>query len=220
MHQQILILGSTGRTGQWLLAEALNRGFRVSVLVRDKSKIEPQPNLTIFEGNPYRYEDLEVAAANCNIVLSALNISRTNDFLWAKLRTPTDFLSQTMRNIIEISQKMPIDKLIFTSAWGVAETIGDIPFWFRWLVQSSNIGVAYRDHAVQEHLAEKSGLNYMAVRPVALTNNTDSQMIRVTTTNNKPKPSLTIGRKTVAKFMLDNLDKTMYFNQKPVISKA
>jgi nucleoside-diphosphate-sugar epimerase len=220
MNQQILILGSTGRTGQWLLTEALNRGFRVSVLVRDKTKIKSQPNLTIFEGSPYNYSDLEVAAANCNIVLSALNISRTSDFPWAKLRTPSDFLSQTMRNIIELNQKIPIDKLIFTSAWGVAETIGDIPFWFRWLIQSSNIGVAYRDHAIQEQLAEKSGLNYMAVRPVGLTNDTDNQTIRVTTANNKPKPSLTISRKTVAKFMLDNLDKTMYFNQKPIISKA
>ncbi len=220
MNQQLLILGSTGRTGRWLLAEALNRGFRVSVLVRDKSKIESQPNLTIFEGSPYHRQDLERAAANCNIVLSALNISRNSDFPWAKLRTPTDFLSQTMCNIIEISQKMPIDKLIFTSAWGVAETIGDIPFWFRWLIEHSNIGVAYRDHAVQEQLAEKSGLNYMAVRPVALTNDTDSQTIKVTTSNNKPKPSLTISRKAVAKFMLDNLDKTMYFNQKPIISKA
>jgi hypothetical protein len=192
----------------------------VNVLVRDKSKIKPQPNLTIFEGTPYNYSDLEMAAANCTIVLSALNISRTNDFPWANLRTPPDFLSQTMRNIIEINKSTPIDKLIFTSAWGVSETLADIPFWFRWLIESSNIGVAYQDHAIQEQLAESSGLNYMAVRPVGLTNDIDNEMIKVTTANNKPKPSLTISRKSVAKFMLDNLDKTMYFNQKPVISKA
>jgi putative NADH-flavin reductase len=220
MNQQILILGSTGRTGQWLLTEALSRGFRVSVLVRDKSKVKPQQNLTIFEGSPYSYPDLEVAATNCNIVLSALNVSRTNDFPWASLRTPANFLSQTMRNIIQLNQKLAIDKMIFVSAWGVAETINDIPFWFRWLIQSSNIGVAYRDHEIQEQLAQQSGMNYMAVRPVGLTDSTENQLIKVTLANNKPKPSLTISRRTVAKFMLDNLDKTMYFNQKPIISKV
>jgi putative NADH-flavin reductase len=112
MKPQILILGSTGRTGKWLLEEALQRGYAVNVLVRDASKILPQTHLTVFEGKPDATADLQKAAKGCEAVLSTLNISRTSDFPWARLRASSDFLSKTMQNIA----KTGVKRVIFTSA--------------------------------------------------------------------------------------------------------
>jgi putative NADH-flavin reductase len=218
MKPTILILGSTGRTGKWLLDEALKRGYSVNVLVRNKSKILSHTQLRIFEGNPSNKNNLAEAVEGCEIVLSALNISRNSDFPWAKLRASESFLSQTMQNLIEIGASGKLKKVIFTSAWGVNETKKDIPWWFRWLIDNSNIGVAYQDHERQEKLLDNTLLNYTAVRPVGLTNSLATQKVRVTLENNTPIPNLTISRLTTAKFMLDCLEQNLYNRQKPIIS--
>ena len=218
MKPTILILGSTGRTGKWLLDEALKRGYSVNVLVRNKSKILSHTQLRIFEGTPYDKNNLTEAVEGCEIVLSALNISRNSDFPWAKLRASESFLSQTMQNLIEIGASGKLKKVIFTSAWGVNETKKDIPWRFRWLIDNSNIGVAYRDHERQEKLLDNATLNYTAVRPMGLTNSLATQKVRVTLENNTPTPNLTISRLTTAKFMLDRMEQNLYNRQKPIIS--
>ena len=49
-------------------------------------------------------------------------------------------------------------RLVLTSAWGAGETAAEIPGWFRWFIQNSNIGPAYRDHERQEALPGEVGM--------------------------------------------------------------
>ncbi|MEZ4900422.1 MAG: NAD(P)H-binding protein [Spirosomataceae bacterium] len=126
MKLQILLLGATGRTGQLLLQEAIQRNYTIHVLVRDPAKISSHPNLTIFEGSPANLPALQKAALGCEAILSTLNISRKNDFPWSKLRTPTHFLSEVIKNILQTD----IQRVIVTSAWGVAETKKIFPSGF------------------------------------------------------------------------------------------
>ncbi|MEI9911535.1 MAG: NAD(P)H-binding protein [Bacteroidota bacterium] len=91
---RILILGATGRTGKLVAEQALQRGHTVHALVRDKNKVKlNHADLTLFEGQPADRAALANAMKGCEAILSALNISRTSDFPWAKLRSPKDFLS-------------------------------------------------------------------------------------------------------------------------------
>jgi uncharacterized protein YbjT (DUF2867 family) len=216
---KILILGATGRTGKHLLNEALVRGYDVSVLVRDKSKISVHPEgLTVFEGTSIARNALKKAAQHCEAIVSVLNISRTSDFPWAKLRTPTDFLSQTMRNIIEVSREEQIKRIIVMTAWGVGETRSEIPGWFRWLIENSNIRYPYEDHEKQEELLMQTDLDWTIVRPVGLTNSLKKREITVTL-DNQPRPNLTVSRLNAAKFMLDVLENRAFIRQCPVISE-
>jgi len=217
MH--ILILGPTGRTGRLLVQEALNRGHRVNVLVGHKSSLLVNPDLvTVFEGTALNKFTLAEAMQGCDAVLSTLNISRVSDFPWAKLRTSIDFLSLSMKNIIEAATAQHVNRIIVTTAWGVAETKKDIPFWFRFLVDHSNIRYPYLDHERVEKMLEKSDLNFTAVRPAGLTDSEKMKEIKVTL-NNIPKPSLYISRLNVALFMLDVLENDLYNRQCPVISE-
>jgi len=217
MH--ILILGSTGRTGRLLLREALNRGHTVNVLIGHISSLPVKPELVnVFEGTPLNKYTLADAMKGCDAVLSTLNISRISDFPWAKLRTSKDFLSLSMKNIVEAAGEQHVDRIIITTAWGVAETRKDIPFWFRLLIDNSNIRYPYLDHERQEELLGKSGLNYTVVRPVGLTNSKKQKEILVSF-DNAPKPSLSISRQHVASFMLDVLENNLYNRQLPVISE-
>lgn len=217
MH--VLILGATGRTGRILLTEALSRGHRVTVLVSHKGALKIDPDLIeVYEGTPLNKFTLADAMRSCDAVLSALNISRISDFPWSKLRTSKDFLSASMKHVIWAARDHHINRIIITTAWGVAETKKDIPFWFRWLIDNSNIRYPYRGHEQQEQLLKASGLNWTIVRPAALTDSEEDKGITVTL-QNTPKPSLMISRRNVALFMLDVLEKNLYNRQCPVISE-
>jgi putative NADH-flavin reductase len=216
---RILLLGATGRTGKFLLRQALEHGHIVHALVRDKQKIPFQKyNLTVFEGTPSDKAALDKAMKGCEAVLSALNISRKYEFPWAGLRTPTDFLSVTMKNIIELSEMNHIRRIVFISAWGVSETKKDLPGWFRWLVDHSSLRYQYHDHERQEKLIQNSTLDWTAVRPVFLTNSRIQKEI-IVSENNEPKPHLYISRRNLAAFMLQVLEKNLYLCEAPVVSE-
>lgn len=214
---RILILGATGRTGKLLLQQALASGYHINVLLRDKSKVALHSALTIFEGTPADKNILANAMDGCEAVLSALNISRTSDFPWSALRTPKTLLSETAAHLIDLAPKYGISRVIVISAWGAGSSRQEIPWWFKWLIDNSNIGIAYRDQEKQEELFEASALNYTIARPVGLVNSLKSKPVRVSL-NNIPKPHLTISRLDVAKFMLQILEGGQYIRQMPVLS--
>jgi len=213
---KILILGATGRTGKWVLQEALQKSYEVHVLVRDPTKITENKNLTVFKGTPTDKTMLSKAAETCNAIISVLNISRTSDFPWAKLRTPKTFLSDVMHHIVKVSKEHEIKRAVVCSAWGVNNTNSEIPFWFRWMIGHSNIGAAYTDHERQENILIYSDLNWTIVRPVGLINGKPSK-IRVSY-NHKPKPKLTISRRSVAAFMVNTIENDSLIGKLPTIS--
>lgn len=217
MPKSILILGASGRTGKELVRQSLQRGWQVSVLVR-KPGLFPFKNdqLKVVEGSPADPEILSAAMQGCEAIVSALNISRTSDFPWSSLRTPANFLSETMKKIVDLAPRHGISRLIFTSAWGAGDSRKDIPRWFRWIIENSNIAPAYTDHEKQEAVAASSPLNWTAVRAVGLLNGKSSKPVK-TSLSNKEKPRLTIRRSALAQFMLDELEKNEFVGEKPVL---
>jgi len=216
---RILILGPTGRLGRILVDEALKRGHQVNVLVSHEYRLKTSPSLLkVFEGTPLNQYTVAEAMQGCDAVMSALNISRTSDFPWASLRTGREFMSISLKNILGAMEITKVKRIIITTAWGVAETRKDIPFWFRWLIEHSNIRYPYLDHERQEELIKLSDTAWTVVRPVGLTNSLADKPIRVTL-ENKPKPRLQISRSNTAGFMLDVLEQDLYVHQFPVISE-
>jgi NAD(P)H-binding len=127
-------------------------------------------------------------------------------------------LEKTIQNLIDLLKMNPIEKVIIISAWGVGETKKDIPFWFRWMIDFSNIKYSYLGHEQQEKLLINSDLNYTIIRPVGLINSEKSKSI-IITKNNSPKANLLISRKNVAEFMLDVLEQEDFDKQVITISE-
>lgn len=216
---KILLLGSTGRLGQCLLAEALRKNYDINALVRTRSAVlHPSPRIIWYEGLPTDRATLSAASQGCEAIVSALNISRNSDFPWSRVRTPHTFLSEAMVNIIAASEEHGVRRIIVCSAWGVKDTRKHLPVWFRWLINNSNIGVTYQDHERQEDLLRVSSADWTIVRPVGLTNGKKEHEIQVSF-NNVPKPSLTVTRDDVARFMIRALREKSYIKEDPVISQ-
>ena len=215
---KVLILGASGRTGKLVLEQALSEGYLVNVLVRDARKIKAHPRLQVREGNPANLEDLQRSLVGCKAVISVLNISRSSDFPWAPVRTPKDYMSTVMRKLLSLSLAPPLERLIVCSAWGVGDSRANIPFWFRWTIDLSNIRVAYADHARQEKLVESSDLSWTIVRPVGLSNSRKGETIQLSY-GKLPKPSLLISRKTLAQFLVSCLSGAELDRKTVVVSK-
>ena len=215
---KILLLGATGRTGKIVLKIALEKGYQVNCLARNIERIEKREGLTIFEGNPTNEIDLIKAISGCDCVISVLNISRKSDFPWSSLRTPKTFLSEAMNLLVRISENKKLNRVSICSAWGVAETKNDIPKWFKWFIDNSNIGFAYEEHQRQEKIISESKFKWTIVRPVGLSNSKKEENI-IATFNNKPKPNILISRKSVAKYLVESLENDSLIQKKVVISK-
>ena len=215
---KILLLGASGRTGKLVLHEALMQGYEVNCVVRDTTKIQIESaRLKLFEGDVLRKDTLKQAMQNCQIIISVLNISRHTDFPWSRLRTPSSLLSDAMKTVISLAEKQVIKRLIVCSAWGVSETKADLPFWFDWLIEHSNIKAAYKDHERQEGIIRQSDLDWTIVRPAGLINLKRSQKL-IESDDNQPKPKLTINRITVAKYLIDAIKTDQLIKKAPVIS--
>ncbi|MBO3697520.1 NAD(P)-dependent oxidoreductase [Roseivirga sp. E12] len=110
---KILLLGATGRTGNLVLEQALATGHQVNCLVRSPEKVKiKHEKLTVFQGDTQNKTDLAKALEGCEAIISTLNISRTSDFPWARLRTPKDFLSKTMTQLIDLASNHNIKRVV------------------------------------------------------------------------------------------------------------
>ncbi len=215
---RILLLGASGRTGKHILETALQQGHIVHALVRNEQKIRlAHPNFLLFEGTPANKQSLAAAMQGCEAIINALNISRKSDWPWAGLRTPKDFLPVVAQHIIELAPAHSIHRYIFISAWGVAETKKDIPGWFRWMIDNSNLRYPYQGHEQQEKLVQQSSLIFTAIRPAGLTNFKKKKPVTVSQ-DNHPKPKLTISRRSLAAFVLEVLEKNLYKREYVVVS--
>lgn len=108
-------------------------------------------------------------------------------------------------------------RVITVSAWGAGESYQEVNWLFRFLINKTNVGIAYAGHEDQERVLRQSELDWTSVRPVGLSNNNQHKEILVRKKKEDPL-KMTISRKDVAKFMLDILDNEHYFCKYPAIS--
>uniref|UniRef100_A0A8C5UW34 Biliverdin reductase B n=1 Tax=Microcebus murinus TaxID=30608 RepID=A0A8C5UW34_MICMU len=112
--KKIVIFGATGRTGLTTLAQAVQAGYEVTVLVRDSSRLPsegPRPARVIV-GDVRHAADVDKAVAGQDAVVVLLGTG--NDL------SPTTVMSEGARNIVAAMKAHGVDKV-------VACTSGDQP---------------------------------------------------------------------------------------------
>lgn len=216
----ILVVGSTGRTGRHLVAEALRRGHKVKALARSATKLEPlADDLEIRLGTPYEPADVSDAVQGVDAVLSSLNISRRSDFPWSRVTSPKDLISRSTRNIVAAMEAEQVSRIVVVSASGVGDSAVDLPAVFRWLIRASNIKYAYLEHEGQEELLRQSSLRWTAVRPSALSDKDRGKEVQASF-EGVPKPGASISRANVARFMLRAVEEGLHVGAAPTISEG
>ncbi|KAH8885307.1 NAD(P)-binding protein [Thozetella sp. PMI_491] len=215
MH--LLVLGATGRTGQYVYKYALEQGHRVTVLVRQVSTVAPLPNLTIVQGSVLSGEDIDhafaAAAVPIDAVIQCLNARRASEFPWAKFIGPPRLLADSTANAVRALHKQqqtpPVSgnlrpRLVVMSANGVGESIAQTPLFVKFLINCSNVGKSYKDHeATDKELEADCGTDivWTVAYPVALGDSGTKPVKTFRPT--ELGASLFVSRESFAKWMVD-----------------
>lgn len=214
----ITVIGANGRTGIELVKQAIEKGWIVKALVREKQKINlSNPNLQIIEGNPMSYNDVTKAVKETDAVFVALNIGRKTDMPWSKVVSPLDLLDVSMKNTIKAMKENGVKRVITVSAWGTGDSYEETNLMFKFLIKWTNVGYAYAGHNDQEKILRQSGMDWTAVRPVGLNDKQEHKEVLVRFEKSDPLKMM-ISRKDVAKFMIDIIKSPRYFQKTPAIS--
>ena len=198
----LLIVGATGGTGQQLVRQALERGHRVTALVRKEPSSEVRPGLTSGVGNVLDPASLDRATRGQDAVLSALGHKQ-----WFR---PTRILSEGTRNLIGAMQRHGVRRLICETALGIADAWWQMGLYYTLFVRPVILPLYFWDKTRQEAIIRASDLDWTIVRPGMLTNGPGRSHYRHGPRVGHWLWTVRISRADVAAFMLDQLTDARY----------
>jgi len=200
---RVLILGATGGTGRQLVEQALERGHIVTALARDPSALRVEhPRLTVVRGDVLDYPSVEVAVRGQDAVLSALGHKR---FFY-----PTRVLSEGTRNLLRAMETHGVQRFVCETALGIGDSAGRMGVYYTFFVIPIILPFYFWDKTRQERLIAASGVNWVVVRPGALTNGAKRGRYRHGRNVGSFLWTVRISRADVADFMLNQMTDHTY----------
>jgi putative NADH-flavin reductase len=196
---RLFILGATGRTGQALLAQALERGHQVTAFVRSPGKLgAAREGVTVRQGDPHSVGDLTAAIPGHDAVLSALGLPGLG---------PARVLRDCARSTVAAMQASGVRRLLVVSAavlfHGSLATA---------ILRNTLLRNVAADSAEMERVVTARGLEWTIVRPPRLTNGQLTRRYRVED-GAMPRGSRLVSRADVADFLLDEVERGAHRRQ-------
>jgi putative NADH-flavin reductase len=139
---KILVLGATGKTGSILVEELLKEKYEVSVLVRNKNKIDINNTLLkVYEGNVLNHDQLAESMRGVEMVISCLGGDDNKK---------SDLLTQMSKSITEVMNEFNVKRLVVMSSAGIHGEFNDI---ISKIIVKLFFGNAIKDHkGAAEHI--------------------------------------------------------------------
>jgi putative NADH-flavin reductase len=207
---KILILGSTGGTGQQLVQQSLQLGHEVTALIRDASKLNiDHKNLSVIQGNVVDKNIVSMALEHKDAVISALGVGKS--------LKAHDLIFNAAGILISAMTEKNINRLIFISGFGVGESFKQASFIqkFAFRFPLKNI---YADKIKADELIRNSSLAWTLVQPVLLTNGPFTGKFKAAEKfemNGMP----TISRADVAGFILEELRDPAFIKKTAIVRR-
>lgn len=165
---KVLVIGATGGSGRAAVEELRCAGHDVTAFARRPEELSGM--VRVAKGDATNANDVERAVAGHDAVVVTLGIRE--NALMVRLRgskgTPLDVRSAGTRNVVAAMRKHGVRKLVVQTSFGVGETRDRLPLRYRLM-----FGLLLRDQIAdterQEQLVRESGLDWVLVQPVSLT---------------------------------------------------
>ena len=168
--------------------------------------------LRLALGNVLDYGTVEAAITGQDAVLSALGHKR-----WL---IKTSILSKGTRNILAAMTKCGVRRLVCETSLGVGDSRGRLGILYTFFLIPLLLYFYFQDKELQEKCIMQSSLDWVIVRPAALTNGKQTGAVH----DGKNVGSLllthTISRADVASFMLSEVKDDRYIRDTPGIESG
>jgi putative NADH-flavin reductase len=110
---KITIFGSTGRTGQHLVTQALERGHEVTAFARSPEKLKiSHANLQVVQGDVETKPRVEEAIMGADAIISVLGPAENK---------PTFTVTKGTRHILEAMGKHGVERLVVSAGAGIGD---------------------------------------------------------------------------------------------------
>lgn len=208
---RIVVFGSTGKAGQEVLRQALDRGYTVVAYARNPGKIEmKQDALAIVHGDLADLSSLEKAITGADCVISLLGPGGN---------TRDTALSDGVKNIIAAMEKDGVKRLIQIATVSVTDPHDGKDFRFGLMVALVKRVVpgGYAEIVRIGEAVRASRLDWTLVRVPLLNEKQQTKSVRAGYLGQKIVKSA-ISRADLAWFMLEQTQKDQYVQKAPVIS--
>lgn len=208
---RVLVIGASGGTGRQLVEQALERGDSVTAFVRDPRRLPARHEaLRIAVGDVLDPQSLQQAARDQDAVVCALGHKR-----WFY---PNKILSAGTQNIVDAMKAEGIRRLVCETSLGVGNSFGRLGIYYTLFIVPFILPLYYWDKLRQERAIRASGLDWVIVRPAALTNASKRGKYRHGLHVGNWLLTLRISRADVADFMLDQLTDDTYLRSTPGVA--
>jgi uncharacterized protein YbjT (DUF2867 family) len=209
---RVLIVGATGGTGRHLVAQALERGYAVTALVRDPSRLRIQhPQLKVIKGDVLDRGSVEAATRGQEAVLSALGHNR---YFY-----PTRILSEGTRNILSAMEANGVPRLVCETSLGIGDSAGRMGLYYTLFVIPVILPFYFWDKTRQERVIARSKVEWVIVRPAVLTNDDRRGRSRHGRRVGSFLRTGRVSRADVAEFMLNQLTSNTYLRAAPGVCR-
>ena len=207
---KLIIFGSTGGTGRQIVAQALEQGHDVTAFARSPEKLDQKhEKLRVVQGNVLDFASVERAIQGQDVVLCALGMS---------MKDKTMLRANGTKNIIRTMEKTGVKRFICQSSAGVGDSSDMLPFLMKYLIVPFMLRRAFADHEIQENYIKESQLDWIVVRPAALTDGEHTGSYQHGYTADNKTVTNKISRADTADFMLKQLADNSYLHKMPCIS--
>jgi putative NADH-flavin reductase len=202
--KKIIVFGATGGTGKLVVSQALQAGYKVTIVVRNPNAFDIQhQNLDILKGDVFQSNSFEKAVVGQDVVVSCLGTQQ---------REPTTVYSDGIRNISKAMQKAGIKRLICLSA-GAVIVPPKSNFVMKFVIKNILQKVfknLYSDMLVMEEMLKNSDLNWTIIRAPRLKNSKHTGQYRTAINEHLTRPS-SISRADLADYIVTHLEDTQAY---------
>ena len=207
---KLIIFGSTGSTGRQVVTQALEQGYDATAFARSPEKLDQKhEKLQVIKGNVLDFASVERAIQGQDVVLCTLGLPPMDK---------SNLRANGTKNIIRAMEKTGIKRFICQSSDGVGDSRETLPLLMKYLIVPFMLRRAFADHEIQENYIKESQLDWIIVRPVALTDGEHTGSYQHGYTADNKTVTFKISRADTADFMLKQLADNNYLHKTPSIS--
>lgn len=205
-----MIFGATGPTGRLLVEQAVSGGHTTTAFARDPARMGTAVgSVRVVPGDVLDADSVGRAVVGQDSVLSALGTAA---------RGSPPVLPQGIRHILDAMETHGVRRILVLSAAGALHEPAGSAFGGLGLALARTVipGV-YREHRAMLEELRKRDLDWIAVRPVLLTNGPRTGRYRVVS-EGIPRGGYRISRADVADFMIRQLTSDEFVRKMPAIA--